>query len=43
MKKFLKRQENAVDEMVEGLAVLSPGAMRLPGSYGRRHLAERRL
>jgi dihydroxyacetone kinase len=31
MKKFLNRPENAVEEMIEGLAVLSPGAMRLPG------------
>jgi len=31
MKKFLNRPENAVEEMVEGLAVLDPGAMRLPG------------
>jgi dihydroxyacetone kinase len=30
MKKFLNRPENAVEEMIEGLAVLSPGAMRLP-------------
>jgi hypothetical protein len=43
MKKFLNRPENAVEQMVEGLAVLSPGAMRLPGSYGCRHLVERRL
>ena len=31
MKKFLNRPEDAVEEMIEGLAVLSPGAMRLPG------------
>ena len=31
MKKFLNRPENAVEEMIEGLAVLSPGARRLPG------------
>jgi triose/dihydroxyacetone kinase / FAD-AMP lyase (cyclizing) len=31
MKKFLNLWENAVEEMIEGLAVLSPGAMRLPG------------
>lgn len=31
MKKFLNRPENVVEEMIEGLAVLSPGAMRLPG------------
>ncbi len=31
MKKFLNCPENAVEEMIEGLAVLSPGAMRLPG------------
>jgi dihydroxyacetone kinase len=30
MKKFLNRPENAVKQMIEGLAVLSP-AMRLPG------------
>ena len=31
MKKFLNRPENAVEEMLQGLAVLSPGVMRLPG------------
>ncbi len=31
MKKFLNRPENAVEEMIEGLALLSPGTMRLPG------------
>jgi dihydroxyacetone kinase len=30
MKKFLNRPENAVEEMLQGLAVLSPGVMRLP-------------
>jgi len=30
MKKFLNRPENAAEEMIDGLAVLSPGAMRLP-------------
>src|SRR6266496_3535711 len=31
MKKFINRPENAVEEMLEGLAVLSPGLMRLTG------------
>ena len=31
MKKFLNRPENAVEEMLQGLAVLNPGAVRLPG------------
>jgi dihydroxyacetone kinase len=31
MKKFVNRPENAVEEMIEGLAVPSSGAMRLPG------------
>lgn len=31
MKKFLNRHENAVEEMLHGLAMLSPGVMRLPG------------
>jgi len=31
MKKFINRPENAVEEMLEGLAVLSPGLRRLPG------------
>jgi len=31
MKKFLNRPENAVEEIIEGLTVLSSGAMRLPG------------
>jgi dihydroxyacetone kinase len=31
MKKFINRPENAVEEMLEGLAVLSPGLLRLPG------------
>jgi len=31
MKKFLNRPENAVEEMLQGLAMLSPGAARLPG------------
>lgn len=30
MKKLLNRPENAVEEMIEGLALLRPGAMRLP-------------
>lgn len=31
MKKFINRPENAVEEMLEGLAVLSPGLVRLTG------------
>jgi len=31
MKKFLNRPENAVEEMLQGLAMLKPGAARLPG------------
>jgi len=31
MKKFINRPENAVEEMLEGLAVLSPGLLRLSG------------
>jgi dihydroxyacetone kinase len=31
MKKFINRPENAVEEMLEGLAVLSPGLTRLAG------------
>jgi dihydroxyacetone kinase len=31
MKKFINRPENAVEEMLEGLAVLSPGLARLSG------------
>ena len=31
MKKFINRPENAVEEMLEGLAVLSPGLARLGG------------
>src|SRR5215469_4723685 len=31
MKKFINRPENAVEEMLEGLAILSPGLLRLPG------------
>lgn len=31
MKKFLNRPENAVEEMLQGLALLSPGVMRSPG------------
>jgi len=31
MKKFINRPENAVEEMLEGLAVLSPGLVRLAG------------
>jgi len=31
MKKFINRPENAVEEMLEGLAVLSPGLARLAG------------
>jgi len=34
MKRFLNRSENAVEEMIEGLAVLSPRAMRVPGAQG---------
>jgi hypothetical protein len=30
MNKFLNRPENAVEEMLQGLDVLSPGVMRLP-------------
>src|SRR6516162_6548609 len=30
MKKFLNRPENAVEEMLQGLAMLKPGAARLP-------------
>lgn len=31
MKKFVNRPENAVEEMLQGLAVLRPGLMRLSG------------
>lgn len=31
MKKFINRPENAVEEMLEGLTILSPGSDRLPG------------
>ena len=31
MKKFINRPENVVDEMLEGLAILHPGSVRLPG------------
>jgi dihydroxyacetone kinase len=31
MKKFINRPENAVEEMLQGLTVLSPGSYRLPG------------
>jgi triose/dihydroxyacetone kinase / FAD-AMP lyase (cyclizing) len=31
MKKFINRPENAVEEMLQGLTVLSPGSHRLPG------------
>lgn len=31
MKKFINRPENVVEEMLEGLVVLSPGLTRLPG------------
>jgi dihydroxyacetone kinase len=31
VKKFINRPENAVEEMLQGLAVLSPGLLRLPG------------
>src|SRR5258707_6554349 len=31
MKKFLNSTENAVEEMLEALAVLNPGVVRLPG------------
>ena len=31
MKKFINRPENAVEEMLEGLAILNPGLKRLPG------------
>jgi dihydroxyacetone kinase len=31
MKKFINRPENAVEEMLQGLTVLSPGSDRLPG------------
>ena len=31
MKKFINRPENAVEEMLQGLAVLHPGLIRLPG------------
>jgi triose/dihydroxyacetone kinase / FAD-AMP lyase (cyclizing) len=31
MKKFINRPENAVEEMLEGLAVLNPSLRRLPG------------
>jgi dihydroxyacetone kinase len=31
MKKFINRPENAVEEMLEGLAILSPGLARLAG------------
>jgi hypothetical protein len=34
MNKFLNLPENAVEEMLQGLAVLSPGVMRLPGPQG---------
>jgi triose/dihydroxyacetone kinase / FAD-AMP lyase (cyclizing) len=31
MKKFINRPENAVEEMLQGLAMLHPGCIRLPG------------
>ena len=31
MKKFINRPENAVEEMLEGLAILNPGLRQLPG------------
>lgn len=31
MKKFINRPENAVEEMLQGLAVLRPGLVRLSG------------
>ncbi len=31
MKKFINRPENVVDEMLQGLTVLQPGCIRLPG------------
>jgi dihydroxyacetone kinase len=31
MKKFVNRPENVVEEMIEGLALLNPGSMRLSG------------
>src|SRR5580698_7293202 len=31
MKKFMNRAENVVEEMLQGLAVLHPGLIRLPG------------
>jgi hypothetical protein len=31
MKKFINLPENAVEEALQGLAVLNPGLMRLPG------------
>ncbi len=31
MKKFINRPENAVEEMLQGMTVLSPGLDRLPG------------
>lgn len=31
MKKFINRPENAVEEMLQGLTILSPGSARLPG------------
>jgi len=31
MKKFINRPENVVEEMLEGLALLHPGSVRLPG------------
>jgi triose/dihydroxyacetone kinase / FAD-AMP lyase (cyclizing) len=31
MKKFINRPENVVEEMLQGLAVLSPGLARLSG------------
>src|SRR6478736_2865706 len=31
MKKFINRPEQAVEEMLQGLTILSPGSDRLPG------------
>ena len=47
MKKFINRPEDVVEEMLQGLAVLHPGCVRLPGHKvliraDARRLAERR-
>ena len=33
MKKFINQPENVVEEMLQGLAILNPGSVRLPGHH----------